>query len=217
MINFFIFIWQFSKIFAQFSKIIFNLYSKYMFRKYYILCVLSIAGLWVSAQKMDKQEAKALKGQLKSMTWEQFRDLSQSKYKNDSKAVEVQKEVQENKTQILSKDDEIGLLKTNVKQLEKETAEIDASDKSDKGIVFKIQIGAFEKIDITSQANTTKTDLSAENAQNVKKYTLGYFRDYWQADKFKKCLQNQGITDAWIVAYKDGKRVDVKDVLKEVI
>ncbi|GAB4131291.1 MAG: hypothetical protein OHK0045_24070 [Raineya sp.] len=166
---------------------------------------------------MDKQEAKVWKEKLKKMSVEEFKTLVESKNKTQASLEKVQKEAQENKNLSLSKDDELAELKRRIKQLEKETAEIDASDKSDKGIVFRIQIGAFEKIDLTTQANNKKTDLKAERKNNVKQYTVGYFRDYWQADKFKKCLQSQGITDAWIVAYKDGVRVDIKDILKEVI
>ena len=48
------------------------------------------------------------------------------------------------------------------------------------------------------------------------RYTLGEFRDYWEADKFKKYLREMGVKDAWIVPYKDGKRVPIKDVLEGV-
>jgi predicted nuclease with TOPRIM domain len=179
------------------------------------LCVLLVFG--ATAQTMDKQEAKIWKDKLKNMSVEEFKNLVESKNKTQINLQKAQKEAQENKNLVLSKDDELAELKRRIRQLEKETAEIDASDKSDRGIVFRIQIGAFEKIDLTAQANNQKTDLKAEKKNNVKQYTVGYFRDYWQADKFKKCLQSQGITDAWIVAYKDGVRVDIKDVLKEVI
>ena len=38
-----------------------------------------------------------------------------------------------------------------------------------------------------------------------------------QADTFKKYLREMGVKGAWIVAYKDGKRVPIKDVLEGVI
>lgn len=181
---------------------------------FFLYFLLSFATL---AQQMDKQEAKIWKDKLKKMSVDEFKELVESKDRVQLNLQKTQKAAQENKNLVLAKDDELAELKRRIRQLEKETAEIDASDKSDKGIVFRIQIGAFEKIDLTAQANNQKTDLRAEKKNNVKQYTVGYFRDYWQADKFKKCLQNQGITDAWIVAYKDGVRVDIRDVLKEVI
>lgn len=186
-------------------------------KKYLISCLGFLFSFCVQAQTMDKKEAKIWKDRLKSMSVEEFKNLIEGRTKAQTSLQKAEKDAQENKNLVLTKDDELAELKRRIRQLEKEMAEIDASDKSDKGIVFRIQIGAFEKIDLTSQANNQKTDLKTEKKNNVKQYTVGYFRDYWQADKFKKCLQSQGITDAWIVAYKDGVRVDIKDVLKEVI
>jgi hypothetical protein len=51
----------------------------------------------------------------------------------------------------------------------------------------------------------------------MQKVTLGNFRDYWEADKFKKYLRDMGVKDAWIVPFKDGQRVDIKEVLEGVV
>ncbi|MGI9543756.1 MAG: Ezrin/radixin/moesin family protein, partial [Cyclobacteriaceae bacterium] len=55
------------------------------------------------------------------------------------------------------------------------------------------------------------------DSDGTQRYTLGNFKDYWQADKFKKYLREMGVKDAWIVPYKDGRRVPMKDVLEGVI
>ena len=52
------------------------------------------------------------------------------------------------------------------------------------------------------------------DADGTKKYTLGFFGDYWEAENFKKYLREMGVKDAWIVAYKNGSRVELKDVLE---
>ncbi len=49
------------------------------------------------------------------------------------------------------------------------------------------------------------------------RYTIGVFRDYWEADKFKKYMREMGVKDAWIVPFKDGARVEIKDVLEGVV
>ena len=49
------------------------------------------------------------------------------------------------------------------------------------------------------------------------KLTIGIFRDYWEADTFKKYMREMGVKDAWIVPYKDGQRVEIKDVLEGVV
>jgi hypothetical protein len=52
-----------------------------------------------------------------------------------------------------------------------------------------------------------------EDQDGVKKYTIAAFRDYWEADLFKKYLREMGVNDAWIVSYKDGVRVQIESVL----
>ena len=48
-------------------------------------------------------------------------------------------------------------------------------------------------------------------------YTLRHFRNYWQANSFKKELRAMGCKDAWVVAFKDGKRLPLKEVLQDVV
>ena len=51
----------------------------------------------------------------------------------------------------------------------------------------------------------------------LKRYSLGYFKDYWEANTFKKYLREMGVKGAFIVPFKDGVKVDIKDVLEGVI
>lgn len=78
------------------------------------------------------------------------------------------------------------------------------------GVIFKVQIGAYREIslseDNSSNFNAEKGDLN--------KYTIGVFKDYWEADTFKKYIREMGVKDAWIVSYKDGQRVNIKEVLE---
>ena len=88
-----------------------------------------------------------------------------------------------------------------------------------KGLVFKVQIGAYKKRDLGKPIESEKPQeiFEQEQSEGVNMYTLRRFRDYWQADQFKKELRAMGLKDAWIVAVKDGKRVPLKDVLQEII
>lgn len=83
-----------------------------------------------------------------------------------------------------------------------------------KGVVFKVQIGAFKTVDITKYFNRNKNFSGEVDEDGTMKYTLGVFPDYWEADAFKKYLRAMGVKDAWIVAYKNGKRANIKDVLE---
>jgi hypothetical protein len=88
-----------------------------------------------------------------------------------------------------------------------------------KGLIFKVQIGAYKKRDLGNvlEGTSPKEVFEQERSAGVNMYTLRHFRDYWKANQFKKELRSMGLKDAWIVAFKDGKRVPLKDVLQEVI
>jgi hypothetical protein len=82
------------------------------------------------------------------------------------------------------------------------------------GVVFKVQIGSFKTKDLTKYFDNNPNFSGEVDADGSKKYTLGLFTDYWEADKFKKALREMGVKGAWVVPYKDGQRVNLKDVLE---
>lgn len=88
---------------------------------------------------------------------------------------------------------------------------------STPGIIFKVQIGSFKNKDLEKYFNNSKNFSGDVDSDGTKKYTLGNFTEYWEADNFKKYLREMGVHDAWIVSYKDGKRVDIKDVLEGIV
>ncbi len=98
------------------------------------------------------------------------------------------------------------------------------------GLAFRVQIGAFSTKDLMSYAGDAlpcncnemrelityaeQQRFKPEEHDGKKKYTVGVFRDYWEADLFKNYLCEMGVKGAFIVAYKDGQRVgDIKEVL----
>lgn len=86
-----------------------------------------------------------------------------------------------------------------------------------KGVIFKVQIGAFKNKDLRKYFENNKNFSGDIDDDGIKKYTLGYFNDYWEAETFKKYLREMGVKDAWIVPYKNGKRVNIRDVLEGLI
>lgn len=83
-----------------------------------------------------------------------------------------------------------------------------------KAVVFKVQIGAFKNRDLRKYFENNKNFSGDVDPDGIKKYTLGYFNDYWEAETFKKYLRDMGVKDAWIVPYKNGQRVNIRDVLE---
>ena len=83
------------------------------------------------------------------------------------------------------------------------------------GVVFKVQIGAFEKRELTEDLDTS-VNFDIEKTDGLNKYVVGQFREYNKADDLKKQLRAMGVGDAWVVPYKDGQRVPLKDVLDAI-
>ena len=81
------------------------------------------------------------------------------------------------------------------------------------GVIFKVQITTSLKQKTTVESNADA--FGVENTGEMYKYTVGYFRDYWEADHFRKYLVGLNLKDAWIVAFKDNERVDIVSVLSE--
>ena len=78
------------------------------------------------------------------------------------------------------------------------------------GLVYKVQVGAFKNYNITKYFNRHDNFSGTVDEDGTMRYTLGAFSDYWEADKFKSYLRNMGVNGAWLVAYKDNKRVSMK-------
>ena len=95
--------------------------------------------------------------------------------------------------------------------------ELKSGEKMIAGVVFKVQIGAFRNKDLSKFFDNHENFSGEQGDDGVQKITLGQFKDYWEADTFKKYLREMGVKDAWIVPYKDGVRVDIKDVLEGVV
>jgi len=75
------------------------------------------------------------------------------------------------------------------------------------GLFFRVQIGAF-KTQLTSSNFKGLNPLNAETAGNgYIRYTAGEFKKFENANAVKNDLRKIGYPDAFIVAYKNGKRI----------
>lgn len=86
----------------------------------------------------------------------------------------------------------------------------------ESGTWFKVQVGAFENIDMSEYFKNNPNFSGETTEEGYQRITLGRFRDYWEADKFKKVLRKMGVKEAWIVPYKEGVRVPLKEVLESL-
>lgn len=129
----------------------------------------------------------------------------------DSRIAELEDELAQSRSQLTSARAEIAQLKESP-----QTAVANPMDFS-TGVVFKVQIGAFKNKDLAKYFENNPNFGGEVKENEPQKVTIGIFRDYWEADTFKKYMREMGVKDAWIVPYRDGQRVEIKDVLEGVV
>lgn len=100
------------------------------------------------------------------------------------------------------------MLEADVEAAKKEAG--NAKQNVYSGYYFRVQLGAYQNFDIKSKIGKDE-NMKSENAGGLDKYTVGYFKGYNEAQEFAKDVRKMGIKDAWVVAYKDGTRVNVKE------
>ena len=201
-----------------------------------LLVTLCLAfGFTTSFAQLSKEEKKEWKAKYKQYKsdLEGFKELVEENGTLKSQLSSTKKELDGLKSKMSDKDATISDLQDENSRLKSQVAAAQAaasearsalankpaeqpSPMSMDGVVFKVQVGAFEKKDMSKFFDNNPM-FSGETEDGMQKITLGFFRDYWEADTFKKYLREMGVKDAWIVPYKDGKRVPIKDVLEGVI
>ncbi|PWJ44658.1 SPOR domain-containing protein [Sediminitomix flava] len=172
------------------------------------------------SKKEKKAEIKKWKKKLKSMDPLKLRDMTEelNSLKGQvsglkSEISNLEKKNSQLETQVKSKDSDLSDLRAKLAKAQDEAkASVSAGDNWDTGIVYKVQVGAFRNKNLSKYQD--QGSFWVEDKDGVKKYTIANFRDYEEADAFKKYMREMGVKDAWIVAYEDNIRKDIKDVLK---
>jgi len=175
--------------------------------------------------KEDKAAEKEWKKKLKDLEPAQLKALYEEKEALTKEKSDLNSRVVDLETQLSDKNAEVDKVKMQLQESEKQLADAKTAASnaaknslggpmSTNGVIFKVQVGAFKNKDLTKYFKNSKNFSGDVDADGTKKYTLGYFGEYWEAENFKKYLREMGVKDAWIVAYKDGTRVEIKDVLE---
>ncbi len=191
------------------------------------LIAFVFVGFDASAQ-MSKKEKKEWKKRIKALDPDQYKTLIEENKSLKGQVTSLKSELGSVDDKIADKDDQIAQYQDQIADLRSQLAnakkapqpvapaERGGSINEEVGVVFKVQIGAFTNKDLTKYLNASDNFSGDTGDDGMKKYSLGVFRDYWEADTFKKYLREMGVKDAWIVSYKDGQRVPIKEVLEGV-
>ena len=199
-------------------------------RLLFVCLALIFSGTEVFAQ-LSKKEKKEWKKKAKEYKTNPaaLKQLTEEKQTADNNVVDLSGQVKSLQSTISDKDAKIAELEDQISRMRSELnaarAEIaqlrtappvNPMDFS-KGVVFKVQVGAFKNKDLSKYFDNNPNFGGEATDKGEQRFTIGIFRDYWEADTFKKYMREMGVKDAWIVPYKDGVRVEIKDVLEGVV
>ncbi len=84
-------------------------------------------------------------------------------------------------------------------------------------VFFRVQIFASGKnLETSSPVFKGLKNISKESLDNINRYLYGESTSYTQAQKLKEEAVLKGFKDAYIIGYKSGTRIDIKEALKLV-
>ena len=195
------------------------------------IIILLIGGLFMSsvatAQKaeLSKEEQKKLKKQKKDMDPMKFKELYEGYQQLKRESEALQRQITNMGKVATDKQTHIDHLKSQLDSIRQASA-IGAggsgggsgvNEDYSKGLVYKVQVGDLKEKSLDRKVFQQEgKDFAVEKDDNGKlKYTLGYFRNYWEAIEFKDHLIKIGIKTAYAVAYKDGKLTGMKEARAE--
>ncbi len=137
----------------------------------------------------------------------------------DQEIEELTRHNRELQGQIARLEDQLRAKQYSVDSMQSEIIRLKAAYEAEKkqsrldvmpGLVFKVQIGAFRLFDMRKYAQDNPF-FETEALGDINRYTVGRFRDLALAEAFQKDIRRLGVRDAWIVPYKDGVRITMKE------
>ena len=198
----------------------------------FIVCLaLIFSGMQVFAQ-LTKAEKKEWKKKAKeySKNPAELKSLIEAKQtvETDNSTLKgevstLNNQVSDKNAKIADLEDQLSKMRSDLTSTKAELAQLKETPPApspmdfSKGVIFKVQIGAFKNKDLTKYFDNNPNFGGEATEKGEQRFTIGVFRDYWEADKFKKYMREMGVKDAWIVPFKDGVRVEIKDVLEGVV
>ena len=164
-------------------------------------------------QDMTKEERKKIKKMSVDEVAAVIKNLESKS--NDLKKCSTEKDEMQNlinslSSEVNSSKSELDSLKklSIIQKEEGEKLALEAANsnpiKEKKGVYFKVQLGAYNQY---RAKGLGKSEIETEMIENQIKYVLGHFTKVNKAEEFRDELKKLGLADAWIVCYKDGKRI----------
>jgi len=88
-------------------------------------------------------------------------------------------------------------------------------ERNEEGYKYRIQIGAFKEINL-NEHGINLGSINQETYDSIFQYTLGLFDDYEKAFGFWNDIKKMGFEDSFIIATKDGRRIPIEQLPKDI-
>lgn len=196
-----------------------------------LLVCLALLFAGTSFAQLSKQEKKEWKKKAKvyAKNPSDLKQFTEDKQSADNqvaalnkRVADLQRSLGEKDTRIAELEDQLSQMRSQLSAARAEITQLKSAPVVNpmdfsKGVVFKVQVGAFKNKDLAKYFDNNPNFGGEVKENEPQRVTIGIFRDYWEADQFKKYMRDMGVKDAWIVPYRDGQRTEIKDVLDSVV
>ncbi|MCB9256157.1 MAG: SPOR domain-containing protein [Chitinophagales bacterium] len=162
----------------------------------------------VFSQELSKEEKKALLEEIKLLKKnpEKLKYMKEADEVKDVIISEQNNEVVFLKKEIQKKDIKNTQLRDSISWLTKREMELSDCSMDESGTKYRIQIGLFNNLDLTSMMNEDRFVIH-EYINNLHRYSIGNFESREEAELFKLEIRKLGIKDAFVSQYYEGERV----------
>ena len=195
---------------------------------YFLLGGLFLFNGQLQAQELSKEEAKRMKALAKQYKKnpESLLKLTEEHKDLKDQNASLTAELNQVRSQAGSSDSQIEQMRMDLQSANQQLMDANArlselssrppappQDDFVSGILFKVQLGAYEKRQINEELDPGES-MALEGGDDLQKVVVGQFRDYDKAKRLKKNLIAMGVDDAWIVSYRDGVRISIDEALE---
>jgi hypothetical protein len=198
-------------------------------RGFFILLAVALcAPLAVQAQELTKEEKKKYKEIARNYRKDLYalKTLLEEHEYYQEQAGQAQTQISDLNAQLVMKDRQINDLQQQNADLNQQLialqqappppaqpSEVMTDQPVLQGVVYRVQIGAFGQNQVENDL-ATSPNLSLEASGDLQKVVVGQFTNYANAKRLRDRMRQMGVKDAFIVAYNDGMRIDVKEAMR---
>ncbi|MCO6479260.1 MAG: hypothetical protein J5I94_21675 [Phaeodactylibacter sp.] len=155
-------------------------------------------------EERDQFQAKAQEAESR------LNRLQSGQEQASNRAAQLEREVDRLNSEMANAQETIRRLSLENDQLRGATPDTPAAP---SGVVFRVQAGAFSSGAIPQQIQNLP-DAMIENDGNTQKVLVGNYRTIDEARAKANQLKRSGIEGAFVVAYKNGRRITIEEALR---